>query len=135
MTPANIELLRFAFSKGKSDQEIATLLKATLEDVVTTRTTLGLIPTAKKKSGKEEARQYIMDMSPEEKKAFFKEIDPYKLWTMAEGAPETKVEVSQEPIRIDITHQLEKVYGPVRTDVIEMPRDSEDGELPAGPSE
>lgn len=123
----------YLLEKGSSDAEVAKIFALSEEEVAslphpTTHT--------KRKTGKEEARQYIMDMSPSEKRAFFKEIDPYKLWTMAEGAPETKIDVSQEPIRIDINHQLLKVYGnPSQPSPAEVLRVSETSELPAGTSE
>jgi hypothetical protein len=134
MDTPTLTAVTYLLSKGNSDSEIAKLFSLSEEEVAS----LPHPPQAKKKTGKEEARQYIMDMSPSEKRDFFREIDPYKLWTMAEGAPETKIDVSQEPIRIDITHQLLKVYGPR---IIDQPTEdgvltgSEERRLSAGSSE
>ena len=134
MTPDSIAI-EFALKKyhaEKSDATIAAELSVSQEEVATLRNKLGLIPLTKKQSMKESARQYIMDMSPQEKLEFFREMDPYKLWTMAEGAPETKIDVSQEPIRIDITHALETIYG--KRIITQLPTNSEGSQLPAGPS-
>ena len=78
--------VQFMLEKGKPVSEIADTFHLKEQDIEDLRVSLGL-PEQKRKTGKEEARQYIMDMSPSEKRAFFKEIDPYRLWTMAEGNP------------------------------------------------
>lgn len=135
MTDADIELLRFAYSKGKSDKEIATLLHTTPTAVLEKRTELGLTTISKPKSMKEAAREYLLTMSDQEKLDFLATIPKKDLWQMAEGSAPTSgtLEVKQEPIRIDITHQLRTVYGQRIID--QVPTDSSPSQLPAGPSE
>mgnify|MGYP001594389557 FL=1 len=133
MTTPDTIAVEFALThhhSTKSDATIATELRVPAEEVAALRLSLGLTTPLKKQSLKEDARQYIVDMSPQEKLEFFKGIAPYKLWTMAEGAPDTKIDVTQEPIRIDISHQLRQIYGP--RIITQLPEGSEGSELPGG---
>ena len=137
MTPADTIAVEFALThhhSTKSDTTIAAELRVPQDEVAALRQKLFPTQTSKKKQTlKQDARDYIMALSPQEKLEFFREIDPYKLWTMAEGAPETKIDVTQEPIRIDITHQLETVYG--KRIITQLPGDSDGSRLSAGSGE
>ncbi len=92
MNDAAIEWALKKFSKTKSDAEIATSLGATEIAVALKRKELGLEGSAPM-SMKEFAREMLMLLSPEEKRARLLKLadsEFFNLWKMAEGnAPTT----------------------------------------------
>lgn len=108
--------------KEKTDAELATGLKVSEEKIKEMREDLGFArDTIGKESMKDFARRYLLEMSEEMKTEFMKKLSPELIWKMAEGQPATtgSLEIGVEPIRIDISHQLLKVYGPPNTPSVE----------------
>ncbi len=118
--------------KNKTDEQMARGMPGkTIEEVRLMRESLNL---KGKESLKEYAKRYLLEMPEAEKREFMKSLPSELIWRMAEGSPATsgEITVNQEPVRIDITHQLLKVYGPRIID--QLPDRSESSRLPAGPS-
>jgi len=118
--------LRRAITKywrTKSDEELSKGMNASVEEVKRLREELGF----KGESLKEFARKYLLNLTEKEKKDFLARLPPELVWRMSEGSPATsgEININNEPIRIDITHQLLKVYGPKGISHIEMPTNSE----------
>lgn len=115
--------------QSKTDEQLANALHTTTDVITKMRTTMNLKGT---ESLKDYARRYLLEMTEPEKKAFMDRISAELIWRMAEGSPATSGELSinTEPIRIDISHQLLKVYGPRIID--SLPEDSERSRLSAG---
>lgn len=136
MNKVDTEVVKFALSTSpsKSDTEIATLAGVLPADVTALRASLGLTKPQGTETLKQYAARYLLEMTESEKKEFIKKLPEEMVWKMAEGSPATtgEIKVNQEPVRIDITHQLLKVYGPRVID--QVPGDGEAGRLPAGSS-
>lgn len=133
MNKIDTEVIKFALKQTPhlSDEQIAKDYKVSPADVALLRS-----PTSKKETLKDYARRYLLEMTEEEKKMFIEKLPAEMVWKMGEGMPATTGTLdlnNTEPIRIDITHQLLKVYGP--TSSPEMPQSSESSQLPAGSSE
>lgn len=114
MTPADSKAIKWAIKKywqEKTDDQLAASLHTTPDVVTKMREELNLKGT---ESLKDYARRYLLEMSPADKKEFMRRLPADLIWKMAEGSPATTgdININQEPIRIDITHQLLKVYGP-----------------------
>ncbi len=79
-----------------------------------------------KESLKQFAQRYLLEMSDEMKAEFMSKLPKELIWRMAEGQPATSgsLDIGVEPIKIDITHQLEKVYGPKPVSFRELPQNS-----------
>lgn len=52
---------------------------------------------------KDYARQKFMAMSDDEKEAFLSGIEEYKIWTMAEGNPESRTDLYSGGVKIDFS--------------------------------
>ena len=131
MTPSTDTAVRLAIEKywrTKSDEELAKGLNLQVEEVINMRKELKIVRNKKgEESLKDFARRYLLEL-PEEKKLEWIESQSKELiWKMAEGSPPStgEININNEPIRIDITHQLLKVYGPKGISHIEMPTNSE----------
>ena len=136
--PEAIDWALREFLNKKTDEQIADGLHVPEAQVTARRLELGI--ERKKETLKQYARRRLENMTEKEKEDFVfgSGISKEKIWTMAEGQPATTgtLEISQEPIRIDITHQLLKVYGPTSGRIIDQVLgDSEDSRLALGPSE
>lgn len=136
MNKRDEDALRWAIEKywkSKSDEEIAFGLKKTTEEVTQMRLEMGLKGT---ESLKDFARRYLLEMTEPEKRAFMEKLSPELIFKMAEGNPATtgSLEISNEPIHIDITHQLLKVYGQLPGGTDRVLEESQIRELPAGSS-
>jgi hypothetical protein len=118
MNKSDGDAIKWAITKywqEKTDEELARGLSIPLEEVITTREKLELYRNKKgAESLKEFMRSFLFEMSREDKTAFVKRLSPEFVVKMAEGMPATSgsLDIGIEPIKIDITHQLEKVYGP-----------------------
>ena len=128
MNKADTDAIKWAIKKfwrTKTDEQLATGLNTTTEQVTQMREEMGLKGN---ESLKDFARRYLLEMTEPQKREFMSSLSPELIFKMAEGNPATtgSLEISQEPIRIDITHQLLKVYGP--TDGTVTARVLEDGE-------
>lgn len=125
----------------RSDETLALGLNTSVEVVQQTMRDLGLVRPVGEETMKDAARKYLMEKSAVEKRDFLKRLDreePIKLWEMAEGraASTGELTINHEPQRIDITHQLLKVYGPPDGTIAgEVLRVSEESELATEPSE
>lgn len=136
MTKREEEALKWAIEKfwnTKTDDEIAIGLKVSTEEVIQMRHEMGL---KGKESLKDYARRYLLEMTEPQKKEFMSKLSPELIFKMAEGNPATTgtLEINTEPIKIDITHQLLKVYGDRRLDgngPVTVLGNSEVRELPA----
>lgn len=131
MTKREEEAIKWAierFWKEKSDDEIAIGLKVSTEEVIQMRHEMGL---KGKESLKDYARRYLLEMTDPQKKEFMSKLSPELIFKMAEGNPATTgtLEINNEPIRIDITHQLLKVYGDRPIDGASTARVLTDGEV------
>lgn len=117
MNTADEEAIKWAITKywqEKTDEELARGLSISLEQVITVREKMELYRNKKgAETLKEFARSYLFEMSKEDKTAFMKGLPKDLIWKMAEGQAATTgtLDVHTEPIKIDITHQLMKVYG------------------------
>lgn len=138
MNKVDTEVVKFALSTtpNKSDAEIAKACGVTPTDVATTRASLGISQIKKNtETLKQYAARYIMEMTESEKKEFIQKLPADLVWRMAEGQPATTGTldlINTEPIKIDISHQLHRIYGTTGTPrVLEH---SEGSELPAGTS-
>jgi hypothetical protein len=129
------EFIKFALSKGQSDVEISKTLNIPIEEISKIRKSLNL-PATPEMTMKEAARIYLKSIPLQEKFEKFKSMDIQDVWEMAEGKAATTGSLdikNTEPIRIDITHQLLKVYGPIDgTSTPSLPPASESEQLPAG---
>jgi hypothetical protein len=54
---------------------------------------------------KEFQREEFANMTPDEKRNYLKEVDKYKRWTMAEGAPDTKTDITTKGEKITIPNE------------------------------
>ena len=99
--------------KEHSDEWIAKGLSLTTEEVKAKRESMGVAYRKGTESLKEFARRYLLEMAEEDKLVFIKGLSSDLVWRMAEGSPASSgtLDISTEPIKIDITHQLAKVYG------------------------
>ncbi len=136
--PEAIDWALRKFLDEKTDKQIADGLHVSEAQITARRLELGL--ERKKETLKQYARRRLQNMTESEKEAFVfgSGISKEMIWKMGEGQPATTgtLEISQEPIRIDITHQLLKVYGPDAARVItQMSTDGEALGLPAGSGE
>lgn len=135
MQKTDEEKLKWAIEKywrEKSDIELADSLKTTIDEVQKMRETLGF----KRESLKEFARRYLLQMSEKEKIEFIKSLPAEMVWKMGEGNPHSTSDLTTggEPIRIDITNQLLKVYGNLNTlrgGATEVLTDGEGSQLPS----
>lgn len=137
MKKTDSEALKWAIKKywrEKSDESLASGLGMDVADVKSMREQMGY----KRESLKDFTRRYLLDMPEKEKMEFVKRLPADLVWRMAEGSPATSGELTlnNEPIRIDITHQLLKIYGPeARTVLGGVSGDSKDLRLPSGSGE
>ena len=119
----------------KTDAQIADGLHIPEAQVTARRLELGL--TRKQETLKQYARRRLQNMTEKEKEDFVfgSGISKEMIWKMGEGQPATTgtLEINQEPVRINITHQLETVYG--KRIIDQMPTDSESLELSSGSGE
>lgn len=134
MTPADTKTIKWAIKtywRSKTDDQLAHSLHTTPDVITKMRQTLNFKGT---ESLKDYCRRYLLEMTEPEKKEFMSRLPAELIWRMSEGSPATSgtLEVSTEPIRIDISHQLETVYG--KRIITQLPTDSETGRLPAGTS-
>jgi len=100
--------------REKPDSELALGLKVSEATVKKMREQMGFDRDKKGKTTlKEFARKYLLELSEEDKMDFIKRLPADLIWKMAEGNPATSgtLDINNEPIKIDITHQLKKVYG------------------------
>ena len=58
---------------------------------------------------KEFQREEFANMTPDEKRNYLKEVDKYRRWTMAEGAPDTKTDITTKGEKIEFTPAVAKV--------------------------
>lgn len=58
---------------------------------------------------KEFQRQEFANMDDEQKRNYLKEVDKYRRWTMAEGAPDTKTDITTKGEKIEFTPAIAKV--------------------------
>jgi len=133
MNTVATEVVKFALATqpNATNAEIATLAGVSEQEVVTYRNKT----TAKgTETLKQYAARYLLEMTEEDKRAFIKKLPEEMVWKMAEGSPATTGSldlINTEPIRIDITHQLLKVYGPTsQTSITALPPNSETNRLP-----
>ena len=113
--------LRWAIKKywnRKTDAEIAQGLNTTEKKVWLMRKEMDIKGT---ESMKDFARRYLLEMSEADKLEFMKSLSAELIWKMSEGNPAStgELSISTEPIKIDITHQLLKVYGPRAIEYLE----------------
>ena len=113
--------------KIKTDAQLASSLRTTPDVITKMREELNLKGT---ESLKDYVRRYLLEMTEPEKKEFMQRLPAELIWRMAEGSPATSgdININTEPIRIDITHQLLKVYGPRIIDTV--PTNGEGSRLP-----
>lgn len=115
---ADEQALKWAIEKywrEHTDEWIANGLDCPVEQVQEMLAKMGLERNKKgKESLKAFAQRYLMEMSEEDKMDFIKHLPAELIWKMAEGSPAASgtLDIGIEPIRIDITHQLARVYGP-----------------------
>ena len=136
MTPKDTAAIKLAIKKywtTKTDEDLARSIPGTTPDTIRRmRLELNLKGT---ESLKDYGRRYLLEMSDAEKKEFMQRLPAELIWKMGEGQPATsgEITVNQEPILINITHQLQKVYGPRIID--QVPGDGEGGRLTTGSGE
>ena len=113
MTPKDSAGIRKAIRdhwKLKTDDQLAASLRTNTDTIRKMRAEMNLKGT---ESLKQFAQRYLLEMTDPEKKEFMSRLPAELIWRMAEGSPATSgdININTEPIRIDITHQLLKVYG------------------------
>lgn len=120
--------------REKTDKELALGLKVTETVVKKMREQMGYEREQKGKTTlKEFARKYLLELSEEDKMDFIRRLPADLIWKMAEGNPATSgsLDIGVEPIKIDITHQLLKVYGTIPTITASSGSDDSEGERAA----
>lgn len=118
LTQTEEQQIKWAIEKhwrDMTDEQIARGLRVPLEQVETMREKMGIERNRRgKESLKAFAQRYLMEMPEEEKMLFMKKLPAELIWKMAEGSPATSgtLDIGIEPVKIEISHQLLKAYGP-----------------------
>ena len=129
MTPADTKTIKWAIKKywqTKTDNQLANSLHTTVDVITKMRQTLNLKGT---ESLKDYVRRYLLEMTDPEKKEFMSRLPAELIWRMAEGSPATSgdININTEPVRINITHALETIYG--KRIITQLPTDGERRQL------
>ena len=143
MTPADTLALKKAikaFWLTKTDEQLAASLSHRHPEITpfVVREMRHSLDLKGKESLKDFARRYLLEMTDPEKKEFMSRLPAELIWRMAEGSPATTgdININTEPIRIDIRHQLLKIYGPTDGTIpAEVLAGGEAGRLSGGPGE
>lgn len=132
MTPTDTKAIKWAIKKywqTKTDEQLATSLHTTTDVITKMRLEQNLKGT---ESLKDYCRRYLLEMTDPEKKEFMARLPAELIWRMGEGSPATSgdININTAPIRIDITHALETIYG--KRIITQLPADGEGRQLTSG---